>query len=68
MPKLREFRTHLIIQNPVYIVDNEYDRDKILEFKNQIIYMSKVANIFFKINTLNNSENKRYYYSWAFDM
>jgi hypothetical protein len=68
VPRLREFRTHLIIQNPVYTIDNEYDKEKILDFKRQLIYMTKVTNVFFKINDLKNSANERYYYSWTFDM
>ena len=66
IPKLREFHTHLLVQNPNYMIENEYDENKIIDFKRELIKMSQDSLVFFKFNKLKKGSNDRYYYSWLY--
>jgi hypothetical protein len=68
VPIKREFQTHLIIQNPNYLVENDYDEKKIVNFKKELIEMTKEASVIFKFDYLKESSNLRYYYSWFYDL
>ena len=65
--KDRSFVTHLIIQNPYYCLDNNYDNDKIINFKKELMAMADDANVLFKYSNLKNNNDQRYYYSWLYD-
>lgn len=66
-PDIREFHTHIIIQNPFYCVDNNYDENRIKNFKKELINMTNDAFVFFKFNNLKHNSDVRYYYSWCYD-
>jgi hypothetical protein len=66
-PDSREFHTYIIIQNPFYCVDNNYDENRIKNFKKELINMTKDAFVFFKFNNLKDNSDIRYYYSWCYD-
>ncbi len=66
-PENREFQTHIIIQNPYYCVENNYDEKKIKNFKKELIKMTNDAYVFFKFNNLKETSDQRYYYSWCYD-
>lgn len=66
-PDIREFHTHIIIQNPFYCIDNNYDENKIKNFKKELINMTNDAFVFFKFNNLKDNSDERYYYSWCYD-
>lgn len=66
-PDIREFHTHIIIQNPFYCVDNNYDENRIKNFKKELINMTNDAFVFFKFNNLKDNSDVRYYYSWCYD-
>ena len=65
--KKREFQTHLIIQNPNYMMENELDSKRIVHFKEELVKMTNDAMVFFKFSNLKNSSNERYYYSWLYE-
>ena len=67
IPKMRELNTHLLVQNPNYMIENEYDENKIVEFKRELIKMSQDAFVFFKFSKLKKGSNDRYYYSWLYE-
>lgn len=66
VPNMREFNTHLLVQNPNYMIENEYDENKILDFKRELIKMTQDALVFFKFSKLKKGSNDRYYYSWLY--
>lgn len=67
IPEMREFQTHLIIQNPNYMIEDELDTYRIVHFKQELVKMTNDAMVFFKFSNLKNSSNKRYYYSWLYE-
>ena len=67
IPKNREFQTHLIIQNPNYMIEDEVDSNRIIEYKKELVNMAHDAMVFFKYSNLKNSLNERYYYSWLYE-
>lgn len=67
IPEMREFRTHLIIQNPNYMMEDELDTHRIVHFKQELVKMTNDAMVFFKFSNLKNSSNERYYYSWLYE-
>ena len=67
IPKNREFTTYLILQNPYYCINSEYDTNEILNFKKQLLGMTNDASVFFKFNYLKDISNYRYYYSWLYE-
>lgn len=67
IPEMREFQTHLIIQNPNYMMEDELDTHRIVYFKKELVKMTKDAMVFFKFSNLKNSSNERYYYSWLYE-
>jgi len=67
VPKMREFRTHIIVQNPYYCVENIYDENKIKNFKKELMAMCNDATVFFKFSNLQNASEQRYYYSWLYE-
>ena len=67
VPKMREFRTHIIVQNPYYCVENIYDENKIKNFKKELMAMCNDATVFFKFSNLQNTSEQRYYYSWLYE-
>ena len=65
--KTREFDTYLIMQNPNYIALHK-NNNIFLDFKRELLKMSKIANVSFKYDKLNDLSNtKRYYFSWFFE-
>jgi hypothetical protein len=66
VPIKREFLTHAIIQNPYYY-NTDYDKTKIVEFKKELLALSRDASVFLKFSNLKNTDNERYYYSWLYD-
>ena len=67
IPENREFQTHLIIQNPNYMIQDKLDTHRIVDFKRELINMANDASVFFKFANLKNSSNERYYYSWLYE-
>ena len=67
VPKMREFKTHIIVQNPYYCVENIYDENKIKNFKKELMAMCNDATVFFKFSNLQNTSEQRYYYSWLYE-
>lgn len=67
IPKMREFRTHIIIQNPYHCAEKLYDEEKIKNFKKELIAMCSDACVFFKFNNLQNTSDQRYFYSWLYE-
>jgi hypothetical protein len=66
VPIKREFLTHAIIQNPYYY-NTDYDKTKIVDFKKELLALSRDASVFLKFSNLKNTNNERYYYSWLYD-
>ena len=65
--KTREFDTYLIMQNPNYITLDK-NNNIFIDFKRELLKMSKIANVSFKYNKLNDlSTTKRYYLTWLFE-
>jgi hypothetical protein len=67
VPSMREFRTHIIIQNPYHCAEKLYDEEKIKNFKKELIAMCSDACVFFKFNNLQNTSDQRYFYSWLYE-
>ena len=67
VPNLREFITHIIVQNPYYCIDNIYDINKIVNFKKELLALSSDSSVFFKYSNLKNTGDQRYYYSWLYE-
>ena len=67
VPNLREFRTHILVQNPYYCTENTYDETKIKNFKKELLAMCNDATVFFKFSNLENTSEQRYYYSWLYE-
>ena len=67
VPKMREFRTHIIVQNPYYCVENIYDENKKKNLKKELMAMCNDATVFFKFSNLQNTSEQRYYYSWLYE-
>ena len=66
-PQEREFIARIIIQNPYYSVKNNYDKENIIGFKNELCILCVEANVSLKYNNLKNSDQERYYYSWIYE-
>ena len=56
-----------IIQNPNYMMENEKDTHRIMEFKHEISVMAANSYVFLKIEKLKIGSNKRYYFSWLYE-
>ncbi len=67
VPKMREFRTYVIVQNPYYCTETTYDETKIKNFKKELMAMCNDATVFFKFSNLQNTTDQRYYYSWLYE-
>lgn len=67
IPKTREFKTHIIIQNPTYCIVNNYDENKIKNFKKELMALCNDSMVFFKFSNLKDSNDQRYYYSWLYE-
>lgn len=67
VPKMREFRTYVIVQNPYYCTETTYDETKIKNFKKELMAMCNDATVFFKFSNLQNTSDQRYYYSWLYE-
>ena len=67
VPKMREFRTHILVQNPYYCTENVYDENRMKNFKKELIAMCNDATVFFKFSNLQNTSEQRYYYSWLYE-
>jgi len=63
----RELHTHMIVQNPNYlVVDN--DKDIFNNYKKELIYITSKADISFKYDMLKNiPQCERYYLSWLYN-
>ena len=67
IPPMREFRTYLIIQNPYYCAETNYDDMKIKNFKKELLAMTNDACVFFKFDNLRDTSDQRYFYSWCYE-
>ena len=67
VPKNREFIAHIIIQNPYHCADNMYDKEKIMNFKKELLALCSDASVFFKFSNLKSTSDERYYYSWLYE-
>ena len=67
VPKNREFIAHIIIQNPYHCADNMYDKEKIMNFKKELLALCSDATVFFKFSNLKSTSDERYYYSWLYE-
>lgn len=67
VPRIREFKTFIIIQNPYYCAENTYDENKIKNFKKELLALCNDSSVFFKFNNLKNNNDQRYYYSWFYE-
>lgn len=63
----REFHTHLIIQNPNYIIASEKDNNRFINFKKELKKMTEDAYVFFRFSELRNKSSNRYYMSWLLE-
>lgn len=66
-PEQREFITRIIIQNPYYMVKNDYVKEYIIGFKKELQILCNEASVFFKYTNLKNTSFERYYYSWFYE-
>ena len=66
-PQNREFHTMLIIQNPNYMIESEFDERKMIKYKRELVNLTKDSMVFFKFAQLKNASNKRYFYSWLYE-
>lgn len=67
VPPMREFRVHVIIQNPYYCAENVYDEEKIKNFKKELLALCSDSSVFFKFANLQNTSDQRYFYSWLYE-
>jgi len=69
LPQKREFNVRLIIQNPNYMIDYEYDNKNkhIINFKNELRSLCQDSDAFFEFKDLKNFSSGRYYYSWLYE-
>ena len=65
-PKKHELIAHIIIQNPIHVIDNNYDKEIITNFKIELEALSNDASVVFKFENLKSSVFERYYYSWLY--
>ena len=63
----KELHVCNIIQNPNYMIENEKDTHRIMEFKQEISDMAANSYVFLKIERLKKSSNERYYFSWLYE-
>ena len=63
----KELHVCNIIQNPNYMIENEKDTHRIMEFKKEISDMAANSYVFLKIERLKKSSNERYYFSWLYE-
>ena len=66
-PKKHELIAHIIIQNPIHVIDNNYDKEIITNFKIELEALSNDASVVFKFENLKSGGFERYYYSWQRD-
>ena len=70
IPEKRELATHLIMQNPNYVISDKSSDKSIntfINYKKELLLMTYQAKVFFKFDRLKYSSNERYYYSWLFE-
>lgn len=63
----KELHVCNIIQNPNYMMENEKDTHRIMEFKQEISVMAANSYVFLKIERLKKGSNERYYFSWLYE-
>lgn len=68
IPEKSRLTTNIIIQNPNHIVDYGHNDAYLVNFKLEIENMCKHANISFSFDELKQLKNKRYYYTWLYNM
>lgn len=66
IPKTHEFQIQIIVQNPNYMIEHDYDEKKLINFKNQLITLCRNSDVFFEFKNLKDCNNIRYYYSWLY--
>lgn len=67
IPTERSFSAHMIVQNPNYIMEDDYADKRLISFKNDLENMCKDATVFFKFNNLKNKSNDRYHLTWLYE-
>jgi len=66
-PDKRHFITHVIIQNPYYYSNNNFDTTKFVEFKRELLALCRDTSVFLQFSNLKNTKDERYYFSWLYD-
>lgn len=59
--------TQLIVQNPNYIIKNEIDNYRMVNFKKELKMLCGEAGIFFRYGNLRNKSDNRYYMCWLLE-
>lgn len=67
IPGERTFTSHLIVQNPNYMVEDDDCKKRMINFKKELRAMCEDALVFFKFNLLKNKSNDRYYLTWLYE-
>lgn len=68
IPEKYLLTTNIIIQNPNHIVDYGHNDAYLVNFKLDLDTMCKHANVSFSFDDLKQLKNKRYYYTWLYNM
>ena len=68
IPEKSRLTTNIIIQNPNHMVDYGHNDAYLVNFKLEIENMCKQANVSFSFDDLKQLKNKRYYYTWFYNM
>lgn len=67
IPAERSFSAHMIVQNPNYVMEDDFADKRLISFKNDLENMCKDASVFFYFNNLKNKSNNRYHLSWFYE-
>lgn len=68
IPEKKQLMTDMIIQNPNLVQDYGDNPRYLIDFKYELEKLSIDSGVFFKFNNLKKLENKRYYYSWLYEI
>jgi len=68
IPAKRELITHLIIQNPNYLISDKDNINRFINYKKELLQISYESNVIFKFDKLKKiSGCERYYLSWTLE-
>lgn len=68
IPEKKQLMTEMIIQNPNLVQDYGDNPRYLIDFKYELENLCIDSGVFFKFNNLEKLENKRYYYSWIYEI